>query len=258
MFLFVDTDLKVDLPQAQVVVDREKVADLKLDLASIAGELGVLLGGGYVNRFNYFNRSYQVIPQLAEEDRQSASSLMDLKIRTPSGQLIPVSTFATILPKTAPRVLSRFQQQSAIQIQAAVMPGVPGLTKEAGLRKIEQEFTRRRGAMASAVKARKRGEEPVAESRAAEEPTAASRTAATPKAAMKVPGKHEILAEAEAMKAQWLHTVSGASALVERINDPSVADWRWASNEFKARMESVLVAVNAAQTFFHQRVPRRR
>jgi multidrug efflux pump len=138
LFLFVDTDLKVDLPQAQVIIDRERVADLKLDLASIAGELGVLLGGGYVNRFNYFNRSYQVIPQLAEEDRQSASSLMDLKIRTPNGQLIPVSTFASILPKTAPRVLARFQQQSSIQIQAAVIPGVPGLTKESGLRKIEE------------------------------------------------------------------------------------------------------------------------
>jgi multidrug efflux pump len=136
--MFVDTDLKVDLPQAQVVVDREKVADLKLDLASIAGELGVLLGGGYVNRFNYFNRSYQVIPQLAEEDRQSASSLMDLKIRTPSGQLIPVSTFASVVPKTAPRVLSRFQQQSSIQIQAAVIPGIPGLTKESGLSRIEE------------------------------------------------------------------------------------------------------------------------
>ena len=69
-------------------------------------------------------------------------------------------------------------------------------------------------------------------------------------AAMKVLGKHEILAEAEALKAQWLHTVSGASALVERINDPSVADWRWASNEFTARVESALVAVNVAQTMF--------
>ena len=67
---------------------------------------------------------------------------------------------------------------------------------------------------------------------------------------MKVPGKHEILAEAEALKAQWLHTVSGASALVERINDSSVADWRWASNEFKGRVESALVALNAAQTTF--------
>ena len=75
---------------------------------------------------------------------------------------------------------------------------------------------------------------------------------------MKVPGKHAILAEAKALKAQWLGIFGGATALVERINDPSVADWRWASNEFKARMESVLVAVNAAQAFFHQRVPRRR
>jgi multidrug efflux pump len=133
-FMFVDPDLKIDLPQAQVLIDRERVADLKLDLASIAQELGVLLGGGYVNRFNYFNRSYQVIPQLSDEDRQSTSALMDLKIRTPSGQLIPVSSFATILPLTAPRVLNRFQQQGAIRINAAVLPG---LTKESGLTLME-------------------------------------------------------------------------------------------------------------------------
>lgn len=137
-FLFVDNDLKVDLPQAQVIVDRERVADMKLDLAAIAQELGVLLGGGYVNRFNYFNRSYQVIPQLAESDRQSANALMDLKIRTPNGQLVPVSTFASVIPKTAPRVLSRFQQQSAVQLNASIIPGIPGLTKESGLQSMEE------------------------------------------------------------------------------------------------------------------------
>ncbi len=134
-FMFVDLDLKVDLPQAQVIIDRERVADLKLDLAGIAQELGVLLGGGYVNRFNYFNRSYQVIPQLSEVDRQSTSSLMDIKIRTPNGQLIPVSSFAKIQPLTAPRVLNRFQQQSAIRINAAMLPG---LTKETGLNLMER------------------------------------------------------------------------------------------------------------------------
>jgi multidrug efflux pump len=134
VFLFVDPDLKVDLPQAQVVIDREKVADLKLDLAAIAQELGVLLGGGYVNRFNYFNRSYQVIPQLAEVDRKSTSELLDIKIRTPSGQLIPVSTFASIVPKTAPRVLCRFQQQSALKFNAVMLPSI---TKEEGLRVLE-------------------------------------------------------------------------------------------------------------------------
>jgi multidrug efflux pump len=135
IFMFIDPDLKIDLPQAQVIIDREKIADLKLDLASIAQELGVLLGGGYVNRFNYFNRSYQVIPQLSEADRQSTGSLMDLKIRTPGGQLIPVSTFATIQALTAPRVLSRFQQQGSIRINAETLPGV---TKEGGLTELEK------------------------------------------------------------------------------------------------------------------------
>ncbi|MCA9182528.1 MAG: efflux RND transporter permease subunit, partial [Planctomycetales bacterium] len=134
LFMFVDTDLKLDLPQARVNVDREKVADLGMDLAVVAQELGVLLGGGYVNRFNYFNRSYQVIPQLAEEERQSLSALTDLKIRSPAGNLIPVANFATIEPVTAPLTLTRFQQQSSFRVFAGVVPGV---TKEAGLNQLE-------------------------------------------------------------------------------------------------------------------------
>jgi multidrug efflux pump len=134
MFMFVQTDLKLDLPQARVTVDREKVADLGMDLAIVAQELGVLLGGGYVNRFNYFNRSYQVIPQLAEEERQSLSALMDLKIRSPAGDLIPVVNFASVEPVTAPRTLTRFQQQSSFRVFAGVFPGV---TKEAGLNQLE-------------------------------------------------------------------------------------------------------------------------
>lgn len=134
MFMFVDTDLKVDLPQARVIVDRERLADLGLDQAMVGRELGVLLGGGYVNRFNYFNRSYRVIPQLEAADRQSTGSLMDLRVRGPSGELIPVSTFASIEPETAPRTLSRFQQQSSFKVFAAVFPGV---TKEQGLSTLE-------------------------------------------------------------------------------------------------------------------------
>jgi multidrug efflux pump len=134
MFMFVDSDLKLDLPQARVIVDRERLADLELDQASVGKELGILLGGAYVNRFNYFDRSYQVIPQLSEEERQSTSILMDLKIRTPTGQLIPVSTFASIEPSTAPRVLQRFQQQSAVKVFAEPYPGI---TKEQGLSAME-------------------------------------------------------------------------------------------------------------------------
>jgi multidrug efflux pump len=134
-FLYVDTDLKIDLPEARVVIDREQVADLGLDLASVGRELGTLLGGGYVNRFNYYDRSYKVIPQIGEEGRATVGPLLDLKIKTPSGELVPVSTFTRIEPGTAPRVLNRFAQRNAVRVFGGVRPGV---TKEEGLAVLEQ------------------------------------------------------------------------------------------------------------------------
>jgi multidrug efflux pump len=134
-FLYVDTDLKVDLPEARVVLDREQIADLGLDLAGVGRELGTLLGGGYVNRFNYFDRSYKVIPQLSEDDRATLGPLLDLKIKIPGGELVPVSTFARIETSTAPRSLNRFQQRNAVRVFGGVAPGV---TKEEGLRVLEQ------------------------------------------------------------------------------------------------------------------------
>ena len=134
-FLYVDTDLKIDLPQAHVVIDREQVADLGLDLASVGQELGTLLGGAYVNRFNYFDRSYKVIPQIGDADRATVGPLLDLKIKTPAGDLVPVSTFTHIETSTAPRALNRFQQRNAVRVFGGVNPGV---TKEEGLRVLEE------------------------------------------------------------------------------------------------------------------------
>ena len=134
-FLYVDTDLKLDLPQATVVIDRDQVADLGLDLATVGRELGTLLGGGYVNRFNHFDRSYKVIPQIGEKDRATVGPLLDLKIKTPSGALVPVSTFTRIETHPAPRTLNRFGQQNAVRVFGGVMPGV---TKDEGLRVLEQ------------------------------------------------------------------------------------------------------------------------
>ncbi|MGH8567316.1 MAG: efflux RND transporter permease subunit, partial [Gammaproteobacteria bacterium] len=133
-FLYVDTDLKIDLPEARVVLDRERIADLGLDLAGVGRELGTLLGGDYVNRFNFFDRSYKVIPQIGDEDRATLAPLLDLKIKTAEGQLVPVSTFTHIETSTAPRTLNRFQQRNAVRIFGGVNPGV---TKEEALRVLE-------------------------------------------------------------------------------------------------------------------------
>ncbi len=137
-FLYVDSDLKIDLPEARVVLDRERIADLGLDLASVGRELGTLLGGDYVNRFNFFDRSYKVIPQIGDEARANLGPLLDLKIKTPRGELVPVSTFAHIETSTAPRTLNRFQQRNAVRVFGGVKPGV---TKEEGLRVLEEAAT---------------------------------------------------------------------------------------------------------------------
>ncbi len=133
-FLYVDSDLKIDLPEARVVLDRERIADLGLDLASVGRELGTLLGGAYVNRFNFFERSYKVIPQIGDADRATLEPLLDLKIKTPAGEMVPVSAFTRIESSVAPRTLNRFQQTNALRVFAGVAPGV---TKEEGLTVLE-------------------------------------------------------------------------------------------------------------------------
>ena len=117
-----------------MVLDRERIADLGLDLAGVGRELGTLLGGAYVNRFNYFERSYKVIPQIGDADRATLDPLLDLKIKTPTGELVPVSTFTRIESSVAPRTLNRFQQSNAVRVFGGVQPGV---TKEEGLRVLE-------------------------------------------------------------------------------------------------------------------------
>jgi multidrug efflux pump len=133
-FMFADSDLKIDVSQANVIIDRDRVADLGLDLTRVGQDLGALLAGGYVNRFNLDGRSYKVIPQVGDAERRDASRLLDLKVMGPDGNLIPVSSFARIESGAAPRSLNRFQQRNSFRVNGGVYPG---LTKEQGLSALE-------------------------------------------------------------------------------------------------------------------------
>jgi multidrug efflux pump len=94
------------------MIDRDKVADLGLDLAKAGGEMAVYLAGGYTNRFNFEGRSYKVIPQIDPRFRGSADKLLDLKVSGRHGEMIPISTFATLQREVGPRTLNRFQQKN--------------------------------------------------------------------------------------------------------------------------------------------------
>jgi len=115
-FYFADSDLKFDLPQVSIEIDKDKVASMGLNLSDVARDLGSMLGGGYVNRFVTDGRSYRVIPQVERGQRLNPEQLLDYHIRGPNGQLIPLSTVATLQRTVQPRSLNRFQQMNAVKI----------------------------------------------------------------------------------------------------------------------------------------------
>jgi len=133
-FLFVDTDLKIDMAEASFNLDRERIAELGMDLDTVNHQLGMLLSGNYVNRFDLNGKAYQVIPMVGAGGRASPAGLMDLLLRTPGGALVPVSAIATLDYPVAPRMLGKFQQKNAFRILGGVMPGT---TKEQGLATLE-------------------------------------------------------------------------------------------------------------------------
>jgi multidrug efflux pump len=135
-FLYADTDLKIDLPQTRIVIDREKVADIGLDLAAVGRDLAVMLSGGYVNRFNLDGRSYKVIPQVTDAGRATPEQLLQMKVRAKDGGLVSVSSFVRLETTAAPRTLNRFQQRNSVKIYGVVNQGV---TKAEGLAALEKE-----------------------------------------------------------------------------------------------------------------------
>lgn len=124
LFMYADTDLKFDLPQSEIVIDRDKVAALGLSLEQIGRDIGVYAGGDYVNRFTMAGRSYKVIPQVRRIERLNPDQLAGWYVSGPNDRLVSLATFATIRHTVVPRSLNRFQQLNSAKIQGAVVPGV--------------------------------------------------------------------------------------------------------------------------------------
>jgi multidrug efflux pump len=109
-------DVKIDQPQAEFVIDRDKVAALGLSLEQVGADLSGMVGGNFVNRFDIAGRSYKVIPQIERVGRLTPDQLRDIRVTGPNGGLVPLSAVATLRETVVPRSLNRFQQLNAVKI----------------------------------------------------------------------------------------------------------------------------------------------
>jgi len=136
LFIYADSDLKFDQPQAEVVFDRDKLRSEGVDLSQAGQDLSTMLGGNYVNRFSIQGRSYKVIPQIKRTERLTPDQLSQIYVTGSQNRLVPLSTFARLRTTTEPRELKKFQQLNAVRIQGVIPPGIP---LDQALRMLEDE-----------------------------------------------------------------------------------------------------------------------
>ena len=128
-----DIDVKVDEPQARIIFDREKIAALGLDMATVGRDVAANLGGNFINRFPIKGRSYKVIAQVERSERLNPEAIKAIFVRGPQGKLIPLTAIARLENSVEPRSLNRFNQLNSAKIQ-----GIPAAPLDAALAELER------------------------------------------------------------------------------------------------------------------------
>jgi multidrug efflux pump len=123
-FIFLDTDLNFDKPRVDLKIDRDKAAQMGIDMATLTADLAPLLSGGFTGRFAMDNRSYRVIPLVQRSERLNPDQIGELFTRTRDGEPVPLSNIVTIEETVVPRSLRRFQQLNAVTLSGVPRPGV--------------------------------------------------------------------------------------------------------------------------------------
>jgi multidrug efflux pump len=139
-FIFLSSDLKIDQPQSNVVIDRDKASELGLNMSDVGAALSEALGGNYVNYFSLYDRSYQVIPQVNRVSRLNPSQLGDYAVTSVSGIPVPLSAIATISTSVIPESINHFQQQNSATLGGVVAPGVSQADALATMQKLAAQI----------------------------------------------------------------------------------------------------------------------
>ncbi|HET7197434.1 MAG TPA: multidrug efflux RND transporter permease subunit [Burkholderiales bacterium] len=111
-------------PQLYVDVDRDKAKALGVPLGELYGALAATMGTYYVNDFNKYGRTWQVLMSAAPEYRASPDAIGDIYVRSSAGQMIPLRALANVRYDSGPDSLVRFNDLPAVKLLGQGAPGV--------------------------------------------------------------------------------------------------------------------------------------
>jgi multidrug efflux pump len=130
---------QINVPQLQADVDREKVKRQAIALTDVFQTLQVYLGSVYVNDFNRFGRTYQVIVQADAPYRASAENIGQLKVRNAHGDMVPLGSVLQVRQSHGPDQALRYNAYPAADINGGAAPGVSSGQAQAIMERLARE-----------------------------------------------------------------------------------------------------------------------
>ncbi|AVR99160.1 efflux RND transporter permease subunit [Pseudoduganella armeniaca] len=115
---------QINVPQLFADVDRTRAKQLGVPLATVYQTLQINLGSLYVNDFNQFGRTYQVVVQADAPFRSQREQIAQLKVRNDRGEMIPLSSLMRISDTYGPDMVNRYNAYLAADISGGAAPGV--------------------------------------------------------------------------------------------------------------------------------------
>ncbi|MFO0951262.1 MAG: efflux RND transporter permease subunit [Isosphaeraceae bacterium] len=123
-FVGMTSVFRSNVPQLFVDVDREACLSKGVAMRDLFDTMRIYLGSLYVNDFNRFGRTWQVIVQADERFRNSAESVRRLRVRNAEGDMVPLGTLATVREQNGPLILTRYNMHPAAPLNGSAAPGV--------------------------------------------------------------------------------------------------------------------------------------
>lgn len=128
-----------DSPRVRLDIDRDRAQSLGIDLGGVFSTLQVMLGGSYVNDFSLFGRSWTVRLQADGAHRRAIDDILALQVKATTGEMVPLSAFATPHLELGPRAITRYDNYRAMVLTAAAAPGVGTGAAIAALERLSAE-----------------------------------------------------------------------------------------------------------------------
>jgi len=114
---------RAETPEIYVDVDRTKAKSMDVPLDSVFDTLQIYLGSAYVNDFTFLGRSFQVNAQADSKFRVTPSDILKLKTRNIEGQMVPLSTMASVKETYGPAFVTRYNLYTAADVSGSTKPG---------------------------------------------------------------------------------------------------------------------------------------